>query len=783
MADEATDPVEAARGFILQASYRVQNGSPVVYIFGVLDEGGTFLVRDHRQIPHFYIRRSDAERAYRFGATRQFETAQRAFHNERDNERVVRVDVAVPQDTVPLRERLQREGVDTFEADVRFAVRYLIDRNIRGGCAITGTFEPGKRITRVYDDPTLVPAAVTLAPSVLSFDIETDHKASRLLAIAVYGQGVDEVYIVDGERPMPARAIGCATERDALAAFMQRLHDSDPDILTGWNVIDFDLNVLNRIAKRVRIPFDIGRDSGSVRVRPAQGYFGSGQATIPGRLVLDGMDLVRGAFMRFDDYSLNGVASEVLGEGKVEMGTGSDRAADILARYHDDLDTFAAYARTDARLALAIVEKLDLVNLAMARSRLTGMTPDRVSASIASFDFRYLSELRGRRIVAPSVGSDDARVSRHQAGGHVFEPVTGIHENVWVFDFKSLYPSVIRTFNIDPLGYVSDPGPDDAVIRIGTDAAFRRGEAILPGMLDDLFPQREAAKRAGDEVASQAIKILMNSFYGVLGTPACRFHNVAIANAITGMGRHFLQWSRSWFEDRGFRVLYGDTDSVFVRSGLATDRARDQGPRLALELNEAIDSYARGRWQVDSRLEMEFEKLYLKLFLPSVRHGSGGARKRYAGVIDGNTEVEFTGMEVVRRDWTELAKDVQRELYKRLFAGDRVEDYLEQVTVSLRNGELDDKLVYRKGLRKNPAEYTANTPPHVAAARKSRESGRVVSYLITVAGPEPLDALDHEPDREHYLDKQVRPVAEPVLSALGLDFDRVIGDDRQMTLF
>ena len=779
-ATATTGAADTACGFILQASYRVHRGVPVVHLYGVLEQGGTFLVRDHRQIPHFYIRRRDADRAFRLGATRQFETARKTFAGDR----VLRVEVAVPQDTVPVRERLQREGVEAFEADVRFAIRYLIDRDIRGGCEIEGAFEAGERITRIYDDPLVRPANVEAAPSVLSFDIETDPTAKRLLAIAVYGQGADEVYIVDADsRPMPERAIGCANERDALAAFSKRVAELDPDILTGWNVIDFDLNVLNRIAKRVRLPFEIGRDVGAVRVRAAERYFGSGQASIPGRLVLDGMDLVRGAFMRFDGYSLNNVASEVLDEGKVEMGAGDDRAADILARYHDDLDTFAAYARTDARLALEIVEELGLVTLAMARSQLTGMTPDRVSASIASFDFRYLSALRKRRIVAPTVGSDDARVSRHQAGGHVFEPETGIHENVWVFDFKSLYPSVIRTFNIDPLGFASAPGADDPVVRIGPGVAFSRDEAILPGMLDELFPAREAAKRAGDAVASQAIKILMNSFYGVLGTPACRFHNVAIANAITGMGRHFLQWSKSWFEERGFDVLYGDTDSLFVRSGMGIDEARDAGPRLAVELNDAIARYVRDQWEVASRLEMEFEKLYLKLFLPSVRHGATGARKRYAGVIDGHADVEFTGMEVVRRDWTELAKDVQRELYKRLFAGDPVGDYLEQVTAALRNGDLDDKLVYRKGLRKKPAAYTANTPPHVAAARKSRDPGRVVSYLITIAGPEPLDALHHEPDREHYLDKQVRPVAEPVLTALGLDFDRVIGDDRQMTLF
>ena len=164
----------------------------------------------------------------------------------------------------------------------------------------------------------------------------------------------------------------------------------------------------------------------------------------------------------------------------------------------------------------------------------------------------------------------------------------------------------------------------------------------------------------------------MNSFYGVLGTPACRFHNVAVANAVTGMGRRLLRWSKRWFEERGFEVLYGDTDSLFVRSGLPVDEARDVGPRLARELNEAVAAHVSVEWRVTSRLDLEFEKLYVKLVLPSVRRGRGGARKRYAGLVDGRREVEFVGMEVVRRDWTDLAKDVQRELYARLFAGEPV---------------------------------------------------------------------------------------------------------------
>ncbi len=131
-----------------------------------------------------------------------------------------------------------------------------------------------------------------------------------------------------------------------------------------------------------------------MRLRKAEGYFGSGQASIPGRLVLDGIDLLRGAFVRMDDYSLDAVARQVLGEGKAVKGDVRDRIDEILHNYRNDLPAFALYARTDARLAYDILRKLNLVPLAFERSRLTGMTPDRVAASIASFDFLYLSELR-----------------------------------------------------------------------------------------------------------------------------------------------------------------------------------------------------------------------------------------------------------------------------------------------------------------------------------------------------------------------------------------------------
>jgi len=303
-----------ARGFVMQASYRIRGDATVVHLHGRLEDGKTFLVRDARQAPCFYIRAADAARARDSGAARQRATHRRNFAGEP----VTCIEVRTPPDAPPLRDRLQDRGIETFEADVRFAVRYLIDRDVKGGVALDGIARPGEAagirgVDWVFDDPEVGPADVDIAPRVLSFDIETDPKASRLLAISLYGCGLDEVVIVDGAgRAMPDRAVAAEDEHAALDAFCRRVAESDADVLTGWNVVDFDLSVLGRIAARVKHPFQLGREPGALRVRAAQGYFGSGQASIPGRVVLDGMDLVRGAFVRMDEYSLDAVARSVL---------------------------------------------------------------------------------------------------------------------------------------------------------------------------------------------------------------------------------------------------------------------------------------------------------------------------------------------------------------------------------------------------------------------------------------------------------------------------------------
>jgi DNA polymerase-2 len=769
------------RGFILLPTYRNEAGRPVVHLWGKLESGESFLVRDGRSVPRLWIRVADAGRAAHLGTVPRAETGKVSLRGEP----VARLEVPKPSDTPPLQDRLRAAAVECYEADVPFATRFLIDRGIRGSLEIRGASRPGRGVAHVFDDPDLAPCNWIPSLSILSIDIETDPRATRLLSVALSGCEVNEVLLMQPPGyPTLAGTLCFRTEREMLGALGRRVAEIDPDILTGWNVIDFDLAVLMRMSERLGVPLEIGRGPGGTRIHSPTGGRGLSRAIVPGRVVLDGLRLLRGAFVRMEAYSLDAVSREVLGRGKTIQG--SHRAEEILRLFESDRERFVEYNLNDARLVLDILEKLHLVELAVERSRLTGMPLDRVSSSIAAFDFLYLSELGRRNVVAPTVGPRN-EASEATTGGHVLEPEPGLYRNVVVLDFKSLYPSLIRTFQIDPLGHVRAPAPGDDLIVAPNGAAFRRERGILTGLLDELFPRREAAKRAGDKVASQAIKILMNSFYGVLGTPACRFHDPDLANAITGFGRELLLWSRSRIEERGLRVLYGDTDSLFVLSGEdEPERARELGRQLVIDLNDDLAAHVRKRWRVESRLELEYERLYLKLMLPPVRHGSAGARKRYAGLIDedGDRRVVFTGLEVVRRDWTDLARAVQRELYERLFDDRPVEDYLREVVADLRSGQLDDLLVYRKALRKSLDSYTATTPPHVAAARKmKRRPGRLISYVMTASGPEPTEEIESALDHEHYVQKQVRPVAEPVLALLGLDFDRVVGDDRQLSLF
>ena len=828
-------------GYILNATYQMEGEVPVVHLHGILRDGGCFLVRDREQQAHFYVRHEDRTRLLpllRADVAGVAETDRRTL----DGAAVDRVAVVRPQETPAVRGRLQQAGIQTYEADVRFAYRYLIDRGIQSSVRIFGESRRWHEVDALFDQPRLEPASWTPTLRTLSVDIETDPNAEQLWAVSLHGCGASEVLVVAPEAAATPRSSLkasvrlVANEAELLQTFCQRVRALDPDVIVGWNIIDFDFPVLLRRATQMRSPLELGRGPGATRQREdAAGRNFSDSVFIPGRVVMDGIRLLRGVSVRLDDYTLDTAAREILGEGKTHAGEG--HLEFITHSYREDLDTFVEYVLTDARLVTEIIEQLRLVTFAVERSRLTGLPPDRIGASIAAFDFLYLSRLGKRGMVAPTVATavsaaqtaaavdaaDAYSAESYSAdrdvapgvvadpgpvanqGGHVLASLPGLYANVLLFDFKSLYPSVIRTFQIDPAGFagIGSPERDDELIQAPNGARFRREPGILTDMLDELFESRSRAVVERNLVASKAIKILMNSFYGVLGTPACRFHNPDIANAITSFGKHFLLWARDWMERQdGLEVLYGDTDSLFVCAGGNSGEGLDDaaGTGFAARVNADLSVYVSERWALRSRLELEYECRYERFFIPRVRGGKRGATKRYVGLRQGS--VEFTGMEVVRRDWTDLAHEVQRELYRRLFADEPMAEYLRGVVAEVLAGRRDGQLVYRKALRKRSGEYRA-VPPHVVAARKLQaartlpaDSGAnpfadrdatamrgIIDYLITVEGPEPASLRQHALDYEHYITRQLQPVAEPVLAIQHVTFDEVRRNERQLELF
>ncbi len=756
------------RGFLVNASFALESGTPTLRLYGRSEDGRAFLVRERRFRPYFF-----AETACKKLLPHAKPCELRTLRGEP----VLRIEATTPGSMGAMVEALTDQGIRCFEADLRFTTRYLIDADLRGTVGIAGPFREQEAL-RVFDDPVLTPERMTPPElRLLSLDIETDASAARLLSIALHGSGPDAVLLCAPHaraQDLPSTTRLFSSEAALLQAFCEAISARDPDILTGWNVIDFDLAVLQRVAERVGVPLRLGRDGSPPYLRKARSAFGRSVADVTGRVVLDGIQLLRGSFLQFDEYGLDFVARQVLGTGKTL--TAPNRVEEIQNLYQDDLKNFVRYNLNDAELVSRILAKLGLIELSVQRSLLTGMPLDQVSASIASFDSLYLPELRRRGVVAPSVHRDDGP-TEPMHGGLVLDPVPGVYKNVLVFDFKSLYPSIIRTFNIDPLGLVHGEGADDDLVA-PSGARFVRRPAILPRILDDLFPQREEAKRRGDAVASHAIKILMNSLYGVFGASSCRFFDTEIANAIPSFGRDILGFTKQCCEQAGYRVLYGDTDSLFVLAGTDDESAAAALAKgLLHELNHELCGYVQKRWKVKSRLELELDTHYLRLHLPMTRQREAGARKRYAGLVEqgGKRSVVFTGMEAVRRDATPLAKLVQRELYERLFSDRQVEQYLREMVRAVLAGAHDELLVYRKALRKPLESYTASTPPHVAAARKlAGGHSRHISYVMTLHGPEPVQARHHPIDRGHYVEKQIRPVAEQILHTLGLDFDTVV---------
>ncbi|MGC9459191.1 DNA polymerase II [Vibrio genomosp. F10] len=699
------------------------------------------------------------------------------------------------RDAHRLDDALKNREILTLESDVRLTDRFLMERFIKGSIEYTGQIQAMPSYTKVTHAKCRQGDYIPNL-NVVSLDIECSEKGI-LYSIGLDSKMDSRVIMIGQKEDSETPIEWVDDEKALLQALLRWFAEFDPDVIIGWNVIDFDFRLLHKRAEFNKIKLTLGRARQMSYFRTSVSTQQS-FITLPGRVVMDGIDTLKTATYHFRSWSLESVSQEMLGEGK-SIHNVHDRMDEINRMFRQDKPSLAKYNLQDCVLVNRIFEKTHLIDFAIERSRLTGVELDRIGGSVAAFTNLYLPQIHRSGYVAPNLEPENWLAS---PGVYVMDSQPGLYDSVLVLDFKSLYPSIIRSFLIDPMGLIEGLKQE---IGIGNEQAvpgfrggqFHRSKHFLPQMIEDLWKARDLAKQRNDKAFSQAIKIIMNSFYGVLGSSGCRFFDTRLASSITMRGHEIMKKTKVLIEAEGYQVIYGDTDSTFVslNKQCSQNEADQIGQMLVKKINDWWDSHLKSEYQLTSMLELEYETHYRKFLMPTIRGEEKGSKKRYAGLKGegAQEQIIFKGLESARTDWTPLSQQFQQTLYQLIFHGQCPKLYVRQFVEATLAGQYDDQLIYQKRLRRKLHEYQKNVPPQVRAARLADEVNQqlgrplqyqnkgLIAYIITINGPEPHEYRKSAIDYQHYIDKQLKPIGDAILPFIGLDFTRLT--EPQLGLF
>ncbi|MFW6285911.1 MAG: DNA polymerase domain-containing protein [Nanoarchaeota archaeon] len=699
--------------------------------------------------------------------------SEECFYNKNEEE-VLRLTIFNKEIYDYLKKQIKELNFDTYEDDLNPEHRYLIDYDV-------DIFS-----NKSNQIPKL---------KYISFDIETvgDYENQEIIMISTHSnqnKSFNKVYINKDkiahnklkDTPKNYSIIQLKDEQELLQVFKDDIIKSEVQVILGWNVIDFDFNIIRDRMKYYNLDFKFSQFQGENKLRINKDFFTNSSLHIPGVLVFDVIHLLKANYIIFDDYKLNTVAKEVLKDEKIQLDLNPDETFEEKINTIQKLSTqdpqkLIEYNFKDSELTTKITEKLGLLELIMQRSIITNTPLMKVKSPIASLDLLYLKELHKQKIVAPT--NNNFKDTSQLEGAYVIDPKQGFYENIFVFDFKSLYPSIIMTFNIDPYTY----NPNNGTIQAPNGAKFVKQKGILPTLIYQIYKERDIAKSQKDDIKSYALKTTMNSFWGAIASPKSRFYNSEIAGAITGFARHVTKKAEK-YANKSNKVIYGDTDSIFVKipnlKKTDLDSLKKAGYQLEKELNKHFNDWIDKEYQIKNFLNIELEKIYDKFFIAS--------KKRYVGRDILKNKIQFVGMEAIRGDWTQLARSFQINLVNLIFSNkkrEEIEKYILNYIQKLKSGKFDDKLVYTKKITKPLNQYTKTTPPHVKAARELKNfNRRTVKYVMGEKGPKHISLIsdNFKYDYEHYIEKQLKGVSDDLLESLGIDFDNVILMKKQTRL-
>ena len=761
---ESTGTVEL---MITQVDYAVEGyGSdeyPVVHVFGrrpadYIEDADHDVVEHLRVLgvePYFYVPTADLDRdpVEEYDVvigTREADADGEPYESIR-GEPLTRIVTRTPRDVGNIRDDFET----TFEADILFPNRFLIDNGLNGGIRVEERrLDDGEGTIQVHEGM-LEPAEVDAEMRVNTFDIEVDDRrgfpedGEEPIICLTSHDSYDDEYVVwlydapeaevpppedlpeyegiaggdggDGDAALDFRVRTFEEEAAMLDAFVEYIDETDADLMTGWNFEDFDAPYL---LDRLEVLDDGSQYDLSVDRLSRIGEVwrsGWGGPDIKGRVVFDLLYAYkRTMFTELESYRLDAVGERELGVGK-ERYTG-----DIGDLWEQDPERLLEYSIRDVELCVEIDRTQDVIAFWDDARKIVGCKLEDATTPGDAVDM-YVLHMAYGNFALPSKGQQEAEEFE---GGAVFEPISGVREMVSVLDLKSLYPMSMVTINASPETKVDPDEYDGETYQTPTGVHFRKEpDGIIREMVNELLDEREEKKALrnehdpGTEAYEQydrqqgAVKVLMNSLYGVFGWDRFRLYDREMSAGVTSTNREVIAFTADVTGELNREVTYGDTDSVMLSLGdLSKEDAIETSFEIADHINERYDDFAREELNADShRFEIEFEKLYRRFF-------QAGKKKRYAGHIvwkEGKDvdDIDITGFEYKRSDIAGITKEVQQNVIETIVTGDdidedmgEVKEYLVDVIARVLDGDVDlDEVGIPGGIGKKLDAYETPT--------------------------------------------------------------------------
>ncbi len=802
----------------LDLDYEIREEGPAIYLYGKTTDGRQVCVVDFFQ-PYFYVEvdpQRDVRALLNQIEVRQGETVYRVVGVEEVEKKIVnqkkifyKVFAPIPKAVPLLKEQAVALGLQCYEYDILFVYRYLIDKQIVPMTLVKaeGDFVEEKRRVPTFIAEKVVPLGGETLNEVkmLALDIETyakekivDMEKNPILMIALYGyyRGKELKKVITWKK-FSTDSLDIEfveSERALLERCREVIYHYQPDILTGYYSDGFDLPYLSTRARKYGLTFDLGWDYSSLVV-------GQKESKITGLVHVDIFKFVRTILWRglqTSVYTLDAVANELLGFGKYAVDL--NRLADVWDTGSDELQVFCHYNLQDAYATFKLAEKLlfDMVEFSkLVGIPLFGVTRMSFSKLVEYYLLRRAIEFD---IVAPNkpeYGTASERLDQHYTGGFVYQPEPGLYSDLVVFDFRSLYPTIISSHNIGPETLNCFCCAETAPRVPETDHWFcQKTKGFLSIVVEDLIVRRmrikdmikEVKTEGGDlhllQARSETLKIMTNSFYGYLGFFAARWYSLPCAESVTAYARSYIQRVIAEAKERGFSVVYSDTDSIFITLG---QKQKEDALAFVNDFNKTLTGY----------MELDYQGYYPRGIFVAVKGEEKGAKKKYA-LLNTDGTVKVTGFESVRRNWSPIAKEVQEQVLSLVLNTSDASaaiDYVRQVIDDLRKMNVEvRKTIITTQLRKPIAQYES-VGPHVAIAQQLQNrgevggSGTVIRYVVTkgkgmirerVKLPEDVRGNEYDPD--YYVHHQILPAVSGILGVFGYTDADIVQEKGQSKL-